>query len=188
MKKRPMRLAAAKTPQHSTDGEKEARKPFPFEDIYDFHVGKMIPFPTERRVDRGKIILQLAGDEKRQFLFLNEVYREVGMNFEDINRWCRETPEFKRYIDETKLVLGNRRVRGSAIKNEKGWTPYDKGALATSFGHFNHPELEDEWKKSLGVVSDIKVKEADQGVGGPVTVNMFKAPDTDIVPKKKEKQ
>jgi hypothetical protein len=171
---------STKKPQSSTVVTETTKKQS-FTDFHDFGQWRVIPFSDSRIEERGREIVRLAQDEEGGHLILSEIYDEMGMCDDTIHNWRHKNSYFDSCIKYAKRILANRRYRG-ALTGE-----LNRDAAKGPFGHYNHPELISEWKDSHNFLSSLKVDEASKGVGGPVTVNMVTAPDTDVVPKKKDK-
>lgn len=150
------------------------------EDHFDYVNWRLIPISQNDLLVLGKRIVELARDTEKELLLLSEIYEELGLRTRSILEWKKREPKLADDIEVAKTILANRRFRGAVIRDkETKQFKYDGARIATPFGHFNHPELKEQWREDQDFLKSLKTQEP-----GACTFTVIRAaiPDTGIKP------
>ena len=128
------------THKSSIPAKKDANPGSPFRDEFVFHNKKVrVNFVEKLAQD-----LERAALEDPEFLILSDFWQQRGLRHTTIENWRGEFPCLENAIQEAKIAIGNRRLKGGfkKILSEK---------LVERTMHIYDPELRasEEWRAKL---------------------------------------
>lgn len=153
-----------KPSQPNIDRELAAMKTREYEDY-------MCTYSFVRKPVNSAYIEKLAGEmvlwaQSEESFKVSQFWLMKGICHKDFKRWCDKHECLRDAYDAVKAMLGNRREIGAIKKN------FDSAVVRTSMKLYD-----EEWK---GIDADSEDKKT-------TIVVMEKMPNSDLVPKKKEK-